>query len=125
MKKILIVEDDRFLLNAYKYKLERSGFEVITALDGEEALKVLKNDLPDLIILDLIMPNKDGFEVLEEIKKDLNLKKIPVIVCSNLGQPEDIKKAKELGASDYFIKSDLSLEEIVVRINKFLASKKD
>lgn len=120
MKKILIVEDDKFLLNAYRVKLQKAGFEIKIAMDGEEAIKVIKGYTPDMILLDLILPKKDGFAVLEELKKEENWKKIPVIIASNLAQKEDIDRGMSLGATDYVVKTDLSLDDLVVKINKIL-----
>jgi DNA-binding response OmpR family regulator len=105
--KILIAEDDKFLLNAYRVKFSKAGFEIKIVSDGEEALEALKTFVPDAMLLDLVMPKKDGFAVLEAVKADANLKKIPVIVASNLGQKEDIERAQKLGANDYIIKSDI------------------
>ncbi len=118
MPKVLVVEDDRFLVSAYRAKLEKSGYEVQIASDGDEALAALKTFLPDVMLLDLVMPKRDGFSTLEEIKKDARLSKIPIIVTSNLGQKEDIDKAMALGANDYIIKSDLSIEELVAKVQK-------
>jgi DNA-binding response OmpR family regulator len=120
MKKILVAEDDNFLANAYRVKLTKSSYEVKIVVDGEETLQVLKNYIPDLIILDLIMPKKDGFAVLEEIKKNESLKKIPCIVASNLGQKEDIDRAKGLGADDYIIKTDLTMGGLLDKIKSFI-----
>jgi DNA-binding response OmpR family regulator len=120
MAKILVVEDDRFLTSAYRAKLTKAGFEVQLAGDGVEALEVLKNYQPDIILLDLVMPRKDGFMTLGEIKQNPNLKNIPVIVASNLGQKEDLDKAMGLGANDFIIKSDLSMDALIARINKVL-----
>ena len=117
MKKILVVEDDQFLSNAYKLKLTKSGFETVVASDGNEALEVLKEFKPDMILLDLIMPNLDGFSTLKALKDNSEYKDIPVIVASNLGQKEDIEKAKELGANDFVIKSKVSIEKIVQKVN--------
>ncbi len=117
-KKILIVEDEKSIAKAMELKLNHSGFECRTVFDGEEALKVLKTEKFDLIILDLIMPKKDGFATMEEIKK-LGIK-TPVIVSSNLSQEEDFKKAKELGEVDFFVKSNIPISEIVENIKKYL-----
>ena len=116
-KKILVAEDDKFLSSAYKAKLTKAGFEVTMASDGIEVLQALKNSKPDVILLDLIMPNKDGFTVLEEIKKDEERKNIPIIIASNLGQKEDIDKGMALGAKDFVIKSNMSLDDLVAKIN--------
>ncbi len=122
MKKVLIVEDDKFLLSAYRVKLTKAGFEIKIATDGEEALKILREDKPDVILLDLVMPRKDGFAVLEELKTNPVWKSIPVIVLSNLSQKEDLEKAKALGAKDYLIKSDLSLKDLVEKINTLIGT---
>jgi two-component system, OmpR family, alkaline phosphatase synthesis response regulator PhoP len=120
MKKILIVEDDRFLLGAYRAKLEKSDFEVKTASDGQEALDSLKTSSPDLILLDLVMPIKDGFTTLQEIRAMAKFKKTPIIIASNLGQKEDIDKGMSLGATGYIVKSDISLDDLIVKIKKLL-----
>ena len=119
-KTILIAEDDLFLLNAYRVKLEHEGYEVVQAKDGEETMKVLEASKPDLMILDLIMPKKDGFAVLEEIKNLPNLKDLPIIIASNLGQQEDINKGMELGAKDYIVKTDISLEDLIPKIREYI-----
>lgn len=124
MKKILIAEDDKYLANAYRVKMEKEGFEVKIASDGQEVFSTLASFFPDLILLDLIMPIKDGFSTLEEIKKHDKYKSIPVIIASNLGQGEDVQKGMKLGAVDYVIKSDISLNEIINKINNILKIKK-
>jgi len=122
-KRILLAEDDKFISRAYKDGLTRAGFEVETAYDGNEALKKIRANKPNLILLDLVMPDKDGFETLEELHLDKKLKKIPVIVLSNLGQDSDVKKGKELGAVDYLIKSDHSMKEVIEKVKFYLAKK--
>lgn len=114
--KILIAEDDKFLSNAYRVKLTKEGFDISMAQDGIEVFEKLKDFKPDVILLDLIMPRKDGFTVLEELAKSEEYNKIPVIVASNLGQKEDIDRSFSLGAKDYIIKSEMSLEELVNKI---------
>ncbi len=118
--KVLLAEDDRFISLAYKDGLSRAGFKVFHALDGKNALELAKKELPDIIMLDIIMPEMNGFEALEALKKDKSTKKIPVVVLSNLGQESDIKKAQELGATDYLVKSNFSLSEVIEKINKIL-----
>ncbi len=118
--KILLAEDDRLICRAYEASLKQEGFDVVCAHDGEEALQKLGEFTPDLILLDLIMPNKNGFEFLEAIKPDAKLKKIPVIVLSNLGQESDIERAKALGAVGYLIKSDSSIQKIVEKASEYL-----
>ena len=113
-KRILIVEDEKPMGHALELKLESEGFEVSTASNGVEALEVLEKETFNLVLLDLVMPKKDGFEVLTELKEKKNT--TPVIVSSNLGQEEDFKKAEKLGAVDYLIKSDSTLAEVVEKV---------
>lgn len=120
--KILVAEDDNFLLLAIKDKLSRAGFEVVTAINGVEALKEMREKKPDLILLDLVMPQKGGFETLEEMRADNELSDIPVIILSNLGNESDIKKAKELGAEDYLVKANFSLKRVVEKVKFYLAT---
>ena len=117
---ILLVEDDPFLSSVLRMKLEKESFKVIRAADGDEALNFLieQGVKPDLILLDLILPKKNGFEVLETIRQDPLLEKLPVIIISNLGQPSDIERGKALGVIDYFIKARLSVEELVNKVKK-------
>lgn len=117
-KKILIAEDDTSLSKALKLKLSSLGFEVEVATDGEDALMHLKKTNYDLLLLDLMMPQVDGFGVLEELKKSKH--KPVVFVNSNLSQASDRDKAMKLGADDYLVKSDISLKEIVAKITKAL-----
>lgn len=117
--KILIVEDDKFLKTLLEKHLQRENFEVITAEDGETAVDKIVKERPDLILLDIILPKKSGFSVLEEINKDENLRKIPVIIISNLGQQEDIERGKKLGAKEFLVKASLSLEELIRKIKEF------
>ncbi len=122
--KILLAEDDHFLIQLISTKLKRKGFAVSLAYNGTEALNKIKNEPFDLILLDLIMPNKDGFEVLAEAKASPKLKAIPILVFSNLGQDSDIKQAKDLGADDYMVKANLSIDEVVRKVDFCLANKK-
>ena len=111
MQKILLCEDEEFVARSYIRKLQVEGYEVVHAHNGEEAFKLLSLEKPDIVILDLMMPLKTEFEVLQDIKSstDLAIKKIPIIVASNLGQKTDIDTALELGAVDFLIKSNISL----------------
>ena len=120
MKKVLIVEDDAFLAQAYKVKLAKEDMEVKVASDGEEAMAILRDFLPDVILLDLMLPHKDGFSVLQDLHSDAVYSKIPVVVASNLGQKEDIEKSLSLGATDVVIKSETSLTDLVIKINTIL-----
>ena len=115
---VLIVEDDEFLVSAYRTKLTKDGIDVHIAEDGEEALKILATLHPNVILLDLILPKIDGYAVLEEIKKKPSLSKIPVIISSNLSQKVDIERCKKLGAHEFIVKSELSLDEIVEKLRK-------
>ena len=119
-KTILIAEDDKFLISVYRVKFTKSGFNVVVAEDGEQTMQALAKGKPDIILLDLIMPVKDGFEVLKEIRSNANFKEIPVVVASNLGQAEDVKRAKLLGATDYFIKANVHLPDLVDMISKMV-----
>jgi len=118
--KILLVEDDRYISSLLADKISFENQEVITAYDGTEAVVKARENKPDVILLDIILPEKDGFTVLKELKSDPDLKKIPVIILSNLGQPADIQKGKELGAIEYYIKSDIDVGDLVKNIIKKL-----
>ena len=120
MTKILIAEDDKFLASAYRVKLSKAQYEVKTVSNGDEALQALDSFLPDLIILDLMMPVRDGFSFLEEIKKNAKWKNTPIIVASNLSQPDDVVKAVQMGANDYIVKTDLTMKEVLAKIKKIL-----
>ncbi|MBU1037022.1 response regulator [Patescibacteria group bacterium] len=120
--KILIVEDDGFLLQMYVAKLELEGYQIIVATDGEKGMRVIKKEHPDLILLDLLLPKKDGFKVLEEMKNDSAIKDIPVLVLTNLGQKEDIERCFALGAKDYLIKAHFVPSEVISRIKSILES---
>ncbi len=118
--RILLAEDSRFLRKAAEATLHRHGFTVVTAVDGEEALHLARSEAPDLILLDIIMPKMQGFEVLRCLKQSPETAHIPVIVLSNLGQDRDIQQAMDSGAVAYLIKTDLSLEELVKRVEAAL-----
>lgn len=120
MKKILVVEDDTYLANAYRVKFTKAGFEVKSAFDGDEAIATLQTFIPDLILLDIVMPKKDGFTTLKEIKENEKWKNIPVILASNLGQKEDKEKGMKLGAYDFFIKTDFTLNALIEKINNII-----
>lgn len=121
LKKILIVEDDTSQARVLKLKLSKAGFATKIVLTGEEALKVLEKGRFELILLDLILPRMNGFEVLSELKKRENV--TPVIVLTNLGQKEDVEKARELGASTYIVKARMPLAEMVSKIKQVLNKK--
>ncbi|QQS58774.1 response regulator [Candidatus Peregrinibacteria bacterium] len=121
-KKILVVEDEISYLKVYRLKLEKEGFEVLFAEDGEEALQKIK-EKPDIILLDIILPKRDGFSVLEEIRKKKDFAHVPIVVASNLGQKEDQERAHKMGAQDYFVKANTSMADIVKIIKKHLSEK--
>jgi len=120
-KKVLVVEDDKFLIKAYNIKFTKAGFEVITAMDGLSGLDLARSEDPKLILLDLMLPKIDGFEFLKRMSQDPKIKDIPVIVLSNLGQQIDKDKAISLGAKEYLIKADYSLDSIIEVMNKHIS----
>lgn len=119
MKKILIVEDEQPLLSAISKKLTGTGYTILTAKNGVEAVRVFSKERPDLMVLDLIMPEQNGFAVLETIRLKKH-SKIPIIILSNLERAQDIDTGKHLGANEYLIKSNISLRELMVHIDRFL-----
>jgi len=119
-RRILLAEDDRFLRKAAETALKRRGFTVIPAVDGEEALRLARAEAPDLILLDMIMPKMQGFEVLRSLKGDPATAGIPVLILSNLGQDSDVQQALEAGAAGYFVKANLSLQDLVKRVGEMV-----
>src|SRR3989339_292936 len=119
-KKILLVEDDKFLSEMYATKLVESGFDVESAFDGEVGLKKANDFRPDLILLDIVLPKKDGFEVLKELKAKKELSDIFIIALTNLGQKEEVQKGFDLGANDYIIKAHFTPTEVVAKAKKLL-----
>jgi len=117
-KKVLIIEDEEILLDLLQKKLIKEGYEVSTSRNGEEGLKTMKETKPDLILLDIVMPKMGGFEVMEEMRKDRELNKIPVIIISNSGQPVELDKAKKLGAKDWLIKAEFDPQEVIDKVVK-------
>lgn len=120
MADVLIVEDDKFLSKIYKTKLEKEGIEAEFAGDGEEGLKMMKENKPKVVLADLIMPKMDGFAMLEAMHKDEKLKKLPVLVLTNLGQEEDAERVKKLGAKEFIVKSDSSIKGVIDKIKSYL-----
>jgi DNA-binding response OmpR family regulator len=120
MAKILIIEDDRFLRELISRKLRNEEYEVIEAVDGEDGLKRAREEKPNLVLLDLILPGIDGFGVLEKLKESPETAQIPVIILSNLGQREEIEKGLKLGAIDYLIKAHFTPGEIIEKIKNIL-----
>lgn len=124
MPKILLAEDDQFISGLYSDKFSSLGYEVEVVRDGFELLEILKKYIPDIILLDIVMPKMTGFEVLEHIKKDDSLKKILVLMLTNLGDKSDIDRAMDLGAESYVIKSHFTPAEVVDKVNALLCINK-
>lgn len=117
-KKVLIVEDEEIIYTLLQRKLSQEGYLVSVAKDGQEGLEKMSRERPDLILLDIVMPKKGGFEVMEEMRRDENLRSIPVVVISNSGQPVELDKAKELGAKDWLIKTEFDPQEVIEKVKK-------
>jgi len=122
-QRVLIVEDDGFLASIYAQKLEVEGFTVSFATNGEDGLRLTQKDHPDLVLLDLLMPKMNGFEVLEKLKADPELAPIPVLILTNLGQKEDVERCLRLGAAGYVIKAHSLPQETINRVKEILAQK--
>lgn len=119
-KYILIAEDDKFYDNIYKIKFEKEGYEVRVVTDGAQALEEVKKRKPDIVLLDLVMPVKDGFETLKALKADKELAGVPMIVLSSLGQDDDAAKIKALGAAEYFVKTSITIYDLVKKVKEYL-----
>ena len=124
MSRVLIVEDEDFLIRTLEDNLTTEGYTVDIARNGDEAIKKIGKKKPDLVLLDILMPKRDGFSVLEAIKKDPERKLIPVIVLSNLGEDMTIKRALEAGADDFFVKSQHTIQEIVEKVKDYFEGRK-
>ncbi|MBM4177315.1 response regulator [Candidatus Gribaldobacteria bacterium] len=120
MKKILFIEDESALQKSMGDVLRKEGWKVLSALDGEIGLRLARSENPDLILLDLILPKKDGFEVFQALKAERETADIPIIVLTNLEQMEDVEKALELGAKTYLVKANYTLNEVVEKIKEVL-----
>lgn len=122
--KILLVEDDPMVVKMYHRKLTLEGFDMTLAFNGEEGLEALKKDIPDIILLDVMMPKMNGIDMLKTVKANPDLKKIPIVILTNLGdRQEDVQKCKDLGAEDYWVKASIPLKQISENITKILAAK--
>lgn len=117
---ILLVEDDTFLAGMYVTKLELEGFRVVLASDGEQAVMLAKKEIPNLMLLDIVLPKKSGFEVLKEVKAHAETKQVPVILLTNLGQKEDVQRGLKLGAVDYLIKAHFMPSEVVAKVKRLV-----
>lgn len=119
-KKLLLVEDDSVLQKALQDYLLAENFDVVSALDGEEGIRLAKSEKPDLVLLDIILPKKDGYEVIKEIRADAAFKDVPIVLLTNLGSLSDVEKALNLGATTYLVKADYKLEEVTEKIKGIL-----
>jgi len=120
MKSILLVEDDPFLVDIYTTKLKKAGFSVEVAEDGEKVFKKLKEKVPDLVVLDIVLPHIDGWEILRKIKENEKFKDLKLLILSNLGQKEEIEKGLSLGAIKYLIKAHYTPSKLVEEIKKII-----
>jgi len=121
-KKILIIEDEQVLLDVLLKKLTKENYFVSFAMDGEEGMEKIKSEKPDLILLDIVMPKKNGYEVLQEMQNDETMKNIPVVVISNSGQMVEIEKILALGVKDYLVKAEFSPEDVLEKVKKYLSN---
>jgi|SRR3989344_2376232 len=122
MKKVALIEDDNILSKVVSEELSDAGFTVVKAVDGEEGVNLIRNEKPDLVLLDILMPKKNGYQVLEEIKQSPLTRHVPVIILSMLSVDDDIKKGLKLGASDYIVKSQHAVSEIVDKVKNFFST---
>lgn len=119
-KKVLLIEDEDMLSEMYKVKFEKEGFEFLRATEGASGIELVKKEKPDIILLDVIMPKMDGFAVLESLKKDPATKRAKVILLTNLGQDEDVRKGKDMGADDYLVKANFTPTQVVEKVRGLL-----
>jgi DNA-binding response OmpR family regulator len=118
MKKILLIEDDPFLIDIYRTKFQEEGFSVSIVKDGKDVLNKIKEDIPDVIILDIVLPGSDGFDILRDLKSEENLKKIKVVILSNLGRKSEIERGLSLGADKYLIKAHYTPGDVVKEVKQ-------
>lgn len=116
MKKILLIEDDELLIDIYKTKLEESQFEVVVESDGAKAVETVKKEKPALVLLDIVLPNEDGWNILRDLKSGRMIENVKVVILSNLGQKEEIEKGLSMGASLYLIKAHYTPSQVVKEI---------
>ncbi|MBZ9578725.1 response regulator [Patescibacteria group bacterium] len=120
-KKILLIEDEKVLVEMYNEKFSEAGYEIISAFEAREGLKLAKKEKPDLIILDILLPREDGIFFLKEQKKDPEIASIPVVALSNYDNPEAKREALDLGVKDYLIKTDFTPQEIIEKVKEYLS----
>lgn len=118
--KVLVVEDDKMILDMYTLKFAQEGYKVVQAENGKDGLAMAKKESPDIILLDIILPQMDGFTVLKKLKSDSSTKNMPVVLLTNLGQDGDVKKGLELGAVDYLIKANYTPSQVVEKVKSLL-----
>src|SRR3990167_6130834 len=118
MKKVLVVEDEQLIADLLQKKLIKEGYYAFAAGDGEVALQQIREERPDIVLLDIVLPRMNGFEVLAELRKDEELRKIPVIIISNAGQPAEIEKAREAGVRDWLIKTEFDPQEVLEKVRR-------
>ena len=119
-KKILLVEDDEIVIEILLKKLEAEGYDITIARNGNEGMEEMRKEKQDLILLDMVMPEKGGMEVLEEIHSDEKLREIPVVIISNSGQEVELEKAKDLGIKDWLIKTEFDPKEVIAKVKKHI-----
>ncbi len=124
MKTILLVEDDPFLIDLYVTKSKEAGFKIEVVDDGDLVLEKVKEVKPDILLLDIVLPNVDGWEILRKIKEDIDMKDLIVVILSNLGQKDEVEKGLKLGATKYLIKAHYTPTEVVEEVKKLLRNKK-
>jgi CheY-like chemotaxis protein len=120
MKKILLVEDDPFLIDLYTTKLEQEGFSVEVSNDGEDCFKKIKENIPDLVLLDIVLPNVDGWEILQKIRNDEKFKDLKIVILSNLSQKEEIEKGLKFNVEKYLVKAHYTPTEVVEEVKKII-----
>ncbi|MDQ5938906.1 MAG: hypothetical protein QG603_302 [Patescibacteria group bacterium] len=118
--KILLIEDEEMLANMYEVKFKNEGYDLVKAMDGSMGLEMAKANVPDFILLDIIMPKMDGFSVLKTLKEDAVTKNVPVMLLTNLGQDEDVERGKQLGAVGYLVKANITPSEVVAAVKREL-----
>lgn len=118
-KKILLIEDDEFICQMYGMKFQQTPYELMLAKEGQEGLDRMKKEKPDLVLLDIVLPGLDGFEILQQAKSDPEVSAIPIILLTNLGQEEHIKKGMAAGAADYIVKAHFTPQEVVAKVDAF------
>ncbi len=119
-KKILILEDEEIILDLLSDKLSKQGYEITTARNGKDGMDMMEKEIPDLLLTDVIMPEKNGFDVISEMRQNELLRNVPVIIISNSGQPVEIDKAKALGVLDWVIKTEFDPQEIIEKVKQVL-----